>query len=213
VGSEMCIRYMAPHNAFASLDGIKNAVKRAGFRTEYEEGYEAHFLFYAENTVPEKALREEPSEAGRPEGTADSADGQEQGDLRTVSRINLGFSDYMKPYFEYDKESGTYLRYQFGGEHTDYNTGGQLAFKNVIIQLVEERNIDKNGYQTMEIEKAEGTGWYYTNGTMQPVTWKKDESKRFMRYYDADGELLVINPGKTYIAVFPLHREKYITVE
>ena len=39
--------------------------------------------------------------------------------------------------------------------HTDYNTGEQLAFKNVIIQFVKEWNIDKNGYQTMEIEKAE----------------------------------------------------------
>ncbi len=216
----------APHNAFASLEGIQNAVKRAGFRTEYEEGYEPHFLFYAEDTVPAGALREEAAHgedaAGVPEGTGagetaqagnNAAGGPAEGALKSASRITLGFSDYMKPYFVYDGTDGVYRRYQFDGEHTDYNTGEQLAFKNVIIQFVKEWNIDKNGYQTMEIEKAEGTGWYYTNGTMQPVTWKKDESRRFMRYYDAEGELLVINPGKTYIAVFPTHREKNITVE
>lgn len=33
-----------------------------------------------------------------------------------------------------------------------------------------------------------------------------------MRYYGQDGEELTINPGRTYIAVFPQNREKYITI-
>ncbi|MDE7326442.1 MAG: DUF3048 domain-containing protein [Lachnospiraceae bacterium] len=179
----------APHNAFASLEGILTALERAGIRTEYEEGYEAHFRFYAEDTdlmAGEESL---------------AADG-----------ITLGFSAYTSPYFTYDKETKLYTRYQFGGVHTDYNTGGELKFKNLIIQFVDEWNIDKNGYQTMDIEDAKGTGYYLTNGICVSVTWVKKESTRFMRYYGTDGEELTINPGKTYIAVFPQNREKYITI-
>lgn len=176
----------APHNAFASKKGILTAVERAGFRTEYEEGYEPHFHFYPEDT-------------GLAGGQA-------------AETLTLGFSAYMAPYFVYDKEEGLYARYQFDGEHIDYNTGEQLKFKNLIIQFVDEWNIDKNGYQTMDIEDAKGTGYYITNGVCVPVTWTKKESTRFMRYYDNNGEELTINPGKTYIAVFPQNREKYITI-
>lgn len=179
----------APHNAFASLEGIEKAVERAGIRTEYEEGYESHFRFYAQDT---DILAEE----GMQEATG----------------LTLGFSAYTSPYFTYDKDTKLYTRYQFGGVHTDYNTGGALTFKNLIIQLVDEWNIDKNGYQTMDIEDASGTGYYLTNGVCVPVTWKKKEETRFMRYYGQDGEELTINPGRTYIAVFPKNREKYITI-
>ncbi|MDE6874195.1 MAG: DUF3048 C-terminal domain-containing protein, partial [Lachnospiraceae bacterium] len=72
---------------------------------------------------------------------------------------------------------------------------------------------DKNGYQTMDIEDAQGNGYYITNGVCVPVTWKKNESKRFMRYYDNSGGELTINPGKTYIAVFPQNRQKHIAIE
>ncbi len=193
----------APHNAFASLEGIENAVKKGKFRTEYEEGYKSHFKFYAENTVPEIVTK-----------SSEKTDGLPASGVRTpAAKITLGFSDYMKPYFLYDAKNEVYMRYQFDGEHVDYNTKEQLAFKNIIIQLVKEWNIDKNGYQTMDIEKAEGTGFYITNNTVQPVTWKKDEGKRFMRYYSEDGEELIINPGKTYIAVFPINREKHIAIE
>ena len=57
------------------------------------------------------------------------------------------------------------------------NTDKQLTFKNIIVQFVKEWNIDKNGYQTMDLENAQGTGYYITNGKMEPITWKKNESK------------------------------------
>lgn len=180
----------APHNAFASLKGIRTGVERAGFRTEYEEGYEPHFHFYAEDTG------------------LDGVQGAQE-----AYKLTLGFSAYMEPYFVYDPEAGVYARFQFDGEHTDYNTKEQLTFKNLIIQLVDEWNIDKNGYQTMDIEDAQGNGYYITNGVCVPVTWKKNESKRFMRYYDNSGGELTINPGKTYIAVFPQNRQKHIAIE
>ncbi len=177
----------APHNAFSSLDRIQKGIKEKGYRTEHKDGYEhQHFNFYKEDTMLTAGTK--------------------------ADKVNVHFSSYNDPYFEYNAEDKLYYRYQFGGAHLDSTTGKQLTFKNIIIQFVKEWNIDKNGYQTMDLEDASGSGYYISNGTMVPITWKKKEATRFMCYYDADGKELTINPGKTYIALFPNDRTKDVKV-
>lgn len=174
----------SPHNTFTRVSEIEAGLAKTGIRTEHQEGYEKHFQFYEEDT--------------------ELVSGQD------VNRLDIKFSSYISPYFLYNEEDGLYSRYQFDQKHVDYNTGEILKFKNIIIQFVKEWDIDKNGYQTMDIEKAEGKGYYVTNGKMVPITWKKDESKRFMRYYDKNLQELTLNQGKTYIAVFPNHRTEQV---
>lgn len=169
----------APHNAFASYEGIVKGTEKKGYRTEREADWENHYTFYEEDT---------------------DISGQD------VSKVELGFSSYTTPYFEYNEEEKTYGRYQFGGAHVDANTGEQLQFKNIIIQLVKEWDIDKNGYQTMDIENSSGEGYYITNGKMVPITWQKNESTGKMHYYDEAGEILKVNAGKTFVALYPTSR-------
>ncbi len=174
----------APHNAFASYNGIIKGTKQKKYRTERASEWENHYGFYEEDTT--------------------LSNGQ------SVTKAALGFSSYTTPYFEYNEEEKVYGRFQFGGAHVDANTGEQLQFKNVIIQLVKEWNIDNNGYQTMDIENSSGDGYYITNGKMVPITWQKNESNSKMHYYDTDGNVLKVNPGKTFIAVYPTSRTDYL---
>jgi hypothetical protein len=177
----------APHNAFASLKGILDGIKQKGFRTEYKEGYEPHYLFY-------------------------EADMELSGGS-ALNKISLKYSSYNSPFFEYNTTDKLYYRSQFGAPHKDSLTGNQLAFKNIIIQFVKEWNIDKKGYQTMDLENASGDGYYITNGKLIPITWKKKEAQRWMRYYNEAGEELTINPGKTFISLFPNNRTKDVVLE
>ena len=177
----------APHNAFATLKGIQKGIEKKGFETKYSDGYQPHFSFYEEDTE---------LSSGSP-----------------VNKITLDFSSYITPYFEYNATDKLFYRFQFGAPHKDSNTGKQLAFKNIIIQFVKEWNIDKNGYQTMDLANSSGKGCYITNGKMVPITWKKNEAKSFMRYYNEAGEELTINPGKTYITLFPNNRTEDITIK
>ena len=176
----------APHNAFATKEGILKGTKIKGYETEYPKDYEGHFMFYDED----KDLRSD----------------------KNVNKITLKFSNYASPYFTYDSKEKLYDRFQFDTKHIDYNTGKQLAYKNIIVQFVKEWNIDKNGYQTMELENANGKGYYITNGKKVDITWKKNESTRKMRYYDAQGNDLTMNPGKTYIALFPNNRTEDVVL-
>lgn len=171
----------APHNAFASTKGILDGTKQLGYRTDYNEDFESqHFTFHKEDT-----------------------------DLKTetlADRISLNYSNYANPYFEYHSDDKLYYRFQYDIPHLDKNTGKQIAFKNVIIQLVNEWNIDKNGYQTMDIENSSGTGYYITNGKVKEITWQKNESTKKMHYYDVDGNVLSMNPGRTFISIYPTNR-------
>ncbi len=177
----------APHNAFLSLEGIQKAVEKGKLRTTYEDGYQGHYQFYETDT--------------------DLVGGSK------AYKVTLPFSSVIKPYFTYDTNTKEYLRFQYDGKHIDANTNEQLSYKNLIVQFVKEWNIDKNGYQTMDIEDASGEGYYVTNGSYISITWKKNESTRFMRYYTQSGEELTINPGTTYVGIFPDNRISNIVIE
>ncbi|MBR4341666.1 MAG: DUF3048 domain-containing protein [Lachnospiraceae bacterium] len=141
-----------------------------------------------------------------------------------ASLVKLGFSNYTTPYLTYDPETKLYTRYQFGGEHIDYNTKEPLKFNNVIVQIVHEFNRDKNGYQEIEgyndskNEKKEiqgevsGKGYYICEGKCIEITWTKCEKDYTCNYYTTDGELLRIRPGKTFIAVYPDFRIDKLTI-
>ncbi len=177
----------APHNAFASVDRILKGIEKKKYDTEYPKDYEPHFKFYKEDT----------------DLSADTI----------ASKVTVDFSSYIEAGFEYKQEDKLYYRSQFGKAHVDSLTGEQLAFKNIIVQFVKEWNIDKKGYQTMDIENSKGSGYYITNGKAVPITWKKKEADSWMRYYNEAGEELVINPGKTYITLFPNNRTKDVSFQ
>ena len=178
----------APHNAFASLEGILKGIEKSGIRAVHNDDFKPnHFVF---NTVPAVLQNGE-----------------------SASIIKLDYSTYMNPYFVYDGNTGKYTRYQFDDVHIDKNTEQPLTFDNLIIQLVKEWNKDENGYQDMDIEDSEGNGWYITGGKCVPITWKKNEKQRSMFYYDENGEVLSINPGRTFISVFPNSRSDKIVIE
>jgi hypothetical protein len=176
----------APHNAFASTEGIKKGTEKLGYRTEYRKDAENHFEFYRKDTNLKSK--------------------------KVAIKVTLKFSNYTSPYLTYNDKDKLYYRYQFGEKHIDWNTKKQLAFKNIIVQYVKEWNIDKNGYQTMDIENSSGEGYYITNGKAVKITWEKNESTKKMHYYDSKGNVLKINPGKTYIAIFPTDRQSDVVI-
>ena len=188
----------APHNAFASVAGIKKVIENRKIRIQHKDNFEFnHFNILEEDVYPltNKPVAEQGDE---PAGI-------------TASYVSLPYHKWMKPYFIYDAEKGVYARYQYDKEHIDYNTGEQLEFKNIIIQIVKESNKDKNGYQEIDFYETEGTGYYISLGQVVPITWKKSESSQFMMYYDENGNTLSVNPGKTFISIFPDYRENLIT--
>ena len=178
----------APHNVFTSGKKLQEGAKTLKYSLKQNSDKTAeHFTFYEEDTELENGSQ--------------------------AKNITLPFSNYSTCRLKYNSKKRKYFKYEYGQKHMDTHYKKQLSFKNVIVQFVEESAIDHNGYQTMELSNNTGKGYYISNGKMQKITWKRRESVNEMVYKDSDGNVLTINPGKTYIAVYPKDRKKLITMK
>ncbi len=162
----------APHNVYTTGDMLADGADIVGLSREYPEDYTPRLTFNREDT-PLK-------------------DGEE------ALTVNIPFDS--APYFEYDAESGLYKRYQYGEEHIDRETGLQLAFKNIIVQYVYETSISSEDHQDMELNGT-GSGYYITDGKAIPITWEREDDADRTHYYDADGNAIKLNPGKTFFEI------------
>ncbi|MBR1669868.1 MAG: DUF3048 domain-containing protein [Butyrivibrio sp.] len=102
----------------------------------------------------------------------------------------------------YNAGTATYDYYEYGALHTDAEDGQAATFKNVILQNVTFSQLDKNGYLTYNVIGS-GSGYYITDGAVIPITWSKGSETGFTHYYNAAGQEITINRGKTYIGLVP----------
>lgn len=165
----------APHNAFISSKGIEDCINRHGFRNEKKADYSPLFQFNDEFTP----LNGNPAE-----------------------KVVTAFNSYRKPWFEYNAADKLYYRFQYGTKQIDNGVGTQLAFTNILIQFCDHSPIA--GEEYIDIEwVGSGDGYLISGGEVVPVTWSKGSDLGQTKFYAADGSELKLNPGKTWITVFP----------
>ena len=165
----------APHNAFISSKGIEDCIKRHNFRNEKKADYTPVFQFFDEFTN----INGNPAE-----------------------KVVTAFNSYRRPWFEYDEDDQLYYRFQYGKKQIDNGADCQLAFTNIIIQFCDHSPIE--GEEYIDIEwVGSGDGYLVSGGQVVPITWSKGSDLGQTKFYAADGSPLKLNPGKTWITVFP----------
>lgn len=180
----------APHNAYTSAEGLAAGIEQMGYRTEHEAGYDRGVFLFAE----------EP-------GSVTLEGGQD------ATYVYPGYRHANEIYFEYDEATGQYLRFQYGGKQIDDMTGEQLAVDNIIIQYnIWEYYFETTPYLFINLWDT-GEGWYITQGKAIPITWKGGVEYAPTEYYDADGNELVINPGKTWVCTVLSENAKDTVIE
>ena len=97
----------------------------------------------------------------------------------------------------------TYDYSAYGQLHTDAEDGQVLTFKNVLIQKCDYTTLDNHGYMVYNVVQENMPGYYITNGSAEKITWTKSSENGLTRYFDENGQELVINRGKTYITLVP----------
>jgi len=170
----------APHNVYTSAKGIEAGIKKLGYREDHYDGFKGKFKFCDLDKVV-------TNENGIPITH-----------MEPKYKIN-------KPWFEYNPETEKYDRYQYGGPHIDDLTGEQLSYENVIFQYNFWTQLDEKDYLAFDCHSG-GSFQYFTHGKMVMGTWQRELNEdnynmSAIRYYDADGNELEINSGKTFICV------------
>ena len=163
----------APHNAYTSAKGLAAGIGYKKYNTEYSEDYSGHFKF-AEDGV-----------------RIELTDGV------NATRVEPGYVNN-SPWFEYNETDGRYYRFQYKNEQIDAETGNQLAYDNIILQVVDYYDYGDGYYYIYN--QGSGTGKYITGGKCIDITWTKDSELGITKYYNTAGEELVINQGKTWVS-------------
>ena len=163
---------------------VVSRCKKEGIDLEYNEYYQgSHWQFAKPNKQTDLSQRDDSFDA---------------------LNIELPYS-HNKPKLEYIPETGVYRYSEYGQEYIDALTDEHMEFKNVIIQESTFTQFDEHGYMNFWIHDNENMhGYYLTGGKAIPITWAKDKYDMFpTQFYVADGTMIQMNIGKTYICIVP----------
>ncbi len=170
---------VAPHNAYASAKGIKKGIEDMGYRNVYGDDYTGKFTFTRDDDLNDLSEEEASYDA---------------------THIEPGYK-INKPVLEYDPDTCKYYRSQYGTEQIDDLTGEQLAFDNIILQYSSWEQIDDKGYLGFDCHGG-GNMTYITMGKAVDGTWIPFGGEYgTVRYFDSDGQEIVLNQGKTLIEI------------
>lgn len=177
-----------PHSTYTSFKRLMDTLEYVGYRKEANADFEHKLKFSPEEYTPNSSVQ--------------------------APKVSLLFSYYSQPWFEYNATDSLYYRYQYNAPQMDVEVNEHLKCKNIIIQITDLWVIpgDSEGRLDMSLI-SDGTGYYITNNRVVPITWEKTSHESPTRYYLEDGTELLLNPGKTWIEVFPSNRTNYITFE
>ncbi len=165
---------------------LQKNFKNSGYSTEYttdSKAADGHFQFAAY-------------------GTKVNLDDYDADGVRTANTIELPFY-HNQSKLVYNEETGTYDYYEYGEQHLDADTKAPLTFENVLLQDCSFHQYDSNGYLIYNCIDKFQFAYYCTEGKNISVLWTKEGESGITHFYDAEGNELTINPGKTYIGIIP----------
>lgn len=181
--AERAKTYDQEHTGYLKGSLLPETIERKGFRTDInEQNAGGAFDFAQEERTPSEM---------------------------TANRVTVNFSRSYYSTFEYDQETGAYVKYHSGNAHMDGKTGNQLAFENVFV-LQTAIGTRENGY-LMDVSLNAGSGYYFSKGGGEAITWIKSAEDQPIKVFSADGSELSVNIGESYIGI--IGSEKTISVE
>lgn len=111
-------------------------------------------------------------------------------------------SDLYNSSYTYDAAKNVYLRNQAGAPHTDREKG-QISPSSVIVMKVPMSLVFEDGYRQQINTIGSGEAHIFQDGTVQKVTWKKPSKTKQITFTDAEGEIVPLVRGQTWITAVP----------
>ncbi len=185
---------------YTNYDLLNGVIEASDWSKDYGTSYQGHYQFAADGE--ETVL--------------------ENGQIANV--VLAGFT-YNHARFDYNAEDKLYYRSEFGSPQIDQANGQQLAYRNVILQYCPSEMLDDHYLWTdPRINGEAGEGWFVTGGRAEKITWQKENWSaedpiqttvtsintafdvrecdfNVTRYYDADGNEIKLNQGKTFVEI------------
>lgn len=173
------------HTEFTSGTEIRSACEAAGIGLDYL--YEDTFFSFADYRTGEENLL--PGCAG----------GQQ---------VTIRHAAAYQTAFDYDGRAKNYRMRMYSritGETedtVDELNGQQLCFENLIVCFAPIQAYPGDSGDVQQVSYAQGgEAFFFTRGRVQPAFWHKPSPEQPLRVCMADGQTVLFNRGKTYLAV------------
>ena len=182
-----------------TYDGLLKRIEDANYSREYTQFYNGnHFNFSNKDYM-----------------LSDPEFNKGADDVKEVKEVDLGGAFHHNgSKLIFNEDTQTYDYYEYGNAHVDeLDNGNVTSFKNLIIYSVDFNQLDENGYLIYNVIGSGTDGWFITNGEATPLTWAKETENGLTLYKNSiTGEDILLNTGKTYIALIPSDSWSKITV-
>lgn len=122
-------------------------------------------------------------------------EGQGGGEEQPPEIFNPGF----QVKWLYDKQSNSYLRTRVGRPEIDKNTGQQVQARNIVIMKTTWSPINKDYIRVKTLGRGEIK--VHKNGQAIEGTWRKDNDKSKLFFYDLDGKEIKFAPGSIWVEI------------
>lgn len=131
------------------------------------------------------------------------ADDEYTPDGGAAQKATVTFSTYCKATFDYDAQTKTYLKGEFGQKQIDANTGKQIAVDNVLVLTTPCTPIPGDKSNRISVSLNSGSGYYLTRGQKTDIRWSKGSYSNPLTIKNTAGETQQINRGKTWVCIIP----------
>ncbi len=118
-------------------------------------------------------------------------------DGSAVKSVTVPMSSSYTTQFIYNETTKEYLRHRKGVAHKDYKTGSNVSVKNVFVLFTDVTMFPDNKHVKEHLNG--GSGYYISEGGYEEVTWKKGSTNDKMVFTKADGSVLKVNAGQSWV--------------
>jgi hypothetical protein len=126
--------------------------------------------------------------------------------LPAASAVTINFNYDYAVTWTYNPKDNSYYRSMSGVPQTDRLSKEQIKGKNILIGFSDfAYDVNSDGVQKVDIRTTgSGTAIILIDGKQTSGTWKRPTSASILRFYDASGTEVKLNPGTTWIDIAPV---------
>ncbi len=184
----------APHNLYTSTALLREAL--AAWQDDYNQLPATSLAFMSEKDA-----------AAAVAAASGNTEGQSGQTGSTAASIDIAYGNACDVHYDYAAGSDSYLRTVNGHPSTDLTTGAQVQPINVIVQYVE---VVPSGLKDVlgadspdSVVVGTGRAVIFSGGRVINATWSKSSRSVPTVYKDADGKVVQLHPGQTWINFIP----------
>lgn len=169
--------YAIEHTGVFYGSQFKSIIDQTGYRTDLDEKYNKTAFSFAKM-----------GESAAPSG-------------ENAKKLKISFGNTTVTTFDYNEETEKYYKFHNANAHIDGNSGAQLSFENIFVLETYITSFDDGRKKVDWGSGSNNEGYYISKGKAQKIYWSKENEYAPLIFTDETGEELIVNRGKSYIAV------------